>query len=135
MYDEMSPEQIAEMIAESKVRVAELEQAMESKRASVVDALLTHIRSHASLYGLDIAKIAAELAPPVAVVDAPKKRRESSGDRSPAKLYVLAGDPSKTYSRGKMPTWMHQAMSAGGYDPAVKEDRERFKAEKMSLAA
>lgn len=133
MYDEMSPEQIAEHIAENKARVAALEQAMESKRASVADALLTHIRSQAALYGLDVAKIAAALAP--AVVEAPKRSRAPSENRAPAKVYVLASDPSKTYSRGKMPTWMHQAMAEGGYDPEVKEDRERFKADKMSLAA
>lgn len=135
MYDEMSPEQIAEHIAENKARVAALEQAMESKRASVVDALLTHVRNQAALYGLDLAKIAAGLAPPVTVVDAPKKRRKSSEDREPAKLYVLSSDPSKTYSRGKMPTWMHQSMLEAGYDPANKEDRDRFKSEQMSLAA
>lgn len=131
--NDTTTEQIAEQIAETHQRLAELQAVMAERRDTVTADVLADVRAKIEMYGLDAAQIAAALAPVVVAEKA--KRTRKPVEPGSAKIYVLRGDESKTYSRGKMPTWMHQAMSAGGYDPAVKEDRERFKAEHMSLAA
>jgi DNA-binding protein H-NS len=61
---------------------------------------------------------------------APKRRRASGGkasDRSYTR-YVDPENPENIYSRGVLPKWMKEKMAAQGYDPAVREDREAFKA-------
>lgn len=129
----MTTDQIAEQISEGKRRLEELQAALAERRETVTTEVLADVQAKIEAYGLDAARIAAALSP-VATVEKPKRTRKPA-DPSSAKIYVLRGDESKTYTRGKMPTWLHTAMAEAGFDPAVKEDRERFKREKMSLAA
>lgn len=65
----------------------------------------------------------------------PKRRRGGGGAAAAAKKgnrnyvrYVDPEDPDNVYVRGVLPKWMKEKMSAQGYDPSVKEDREAFKA-------
>jgi DNA-binding protein H-NS len=62
---------------------------------------------------------------------APKRRRTVSatkkGNRNYTR-YVDPENPENIYVRGVLPKWMKEKMTAQGYDPSVKEDREAFKA-------
>lgn len=74
----------------------------------------------------------SDLDEPIPGVKAPKPRKpKADGDTVRARtIYVLASDPKLTYAwKGPTPAWMKAAMTAAGMNPAVKADREKFRAE------
>lgn len=45
--------------------------------------------------------------------------------------FALRSDSSKTYSRGRLPGWLKDAMIQAGADPDLAADRKAFRAEHM----
>jgi DNA-binding protein H-NS len=59
------------------------------------------------------------------------KARKTPADGRSFPRYALASDHGKVYARGRMPTWLTDAMKAAGSDPDNPADREAFRASHM----
>ena len=113
-------------------RKAELEvKAAEMKKAAL-DGIVEAIRKYITDLGYEVPEIAALLIPKS---KASVKPRKASAAPVEAAKYHLLSDPSKTYSKGPLPTWMKEAMVAAGLDPADADARAKFKAEHMAAPA
>jgi hypothetical protein len=116
-------------------RKAELEiQAAEMKKAAL-DGIVEAIRKYITDLGYTVPEIAHLLVPGQ---KAPKakgagKTRKASGTPAAKTVYYLRSDPTKTYSKGPLPTWMKDAMLAAGKDPSMGLDRTEFKASHMAV--
>lgn len=47
------------------------------------------------------------------------------------RTYALKADPTKLYSRGRLPGWLRDAMRASGYNPESPDSRTDFRADHM----
>ena len=45
--------------------------------------------------------------------------------------FALRSDPSKVYARGRLPTWLRDAMRLSGHNPDSPDARKEFRAEHM----
>ena len=116
-------------------RKAELEiQAAEMKKAAL-DGIVEAIRKYITDLGYTVPEIAGLLVPGQkgAKGKGAGKTRKASSTPAAKTVYCLRSDPSKTYSKGPVPTWMKEAMVAAGKDPAMGLDRTEFKAAHMVL--
>ena len=126
--DPQSVEEIQTQLAQLEADENALREALREQQAAAfaafVDELREQIRAHG--YGLD--DVVAQLS---------KGRRGRSAKRASGSVtrYVDPENPTQTYSRGPLPTWLREKMEAAGYDPADKAQREEFKASHLQLAA
>lgn len=132
MYDTMTPEELAAQIAAAKSRLEAMQNAMAPKREELTAQLIEQLRSAIDASGLDAAVIAAAIAPPAK--EEKKRARKPREERKPAAVYALVSDPSKIYSRGKMPAWLTEAMTGNGYDPDDRASRDKFRVDHMQRA-
>jgi len=65
-----------------------------------------------------------------------KGRRQRAAANDSYTRYADPDNPENTYSRGRMPAWLVEKMSANGFDPADAEHRAQFKEQHLvKLAA
>ena len=56
---------------------------------------------------------------------------EVASDERTFPRFALKSDPSKVYSRGRLPNWLKDAMIQAGANPELAEDRKAFRAAHM----
>ena len=106
--------------------VVELAQAHEANMGATVEAVRTLIADA----GYAPEEILPLLAPPAPKAKA-KRSRSSGSDPRQFPVYAMADDPSRTYSRGKTPTWLRSAMLSASMDPDDRASRELFREQRM----
>ena len=108
-------------IAAAEANIAAAKADLLGKVRDGVDALITE----SGLTRAEVLGLASGPAPAVA------KARKAPADGRSFPRYALASDPGKVYARGRMPTWLTDAMKAAGTDPDKPADREAFRASHM----
>ena len=108
-------------IAAAEANIAVAKAALLAKVRDGIDALI----SESGLTGEEVFGRTSGPAPEKA------KARKSPADGRTFPRYALASDPSRVYSRGRMPVWLVDAMKAAGANPELPADRETFRASHM----
>ena len=111
-------------IAAAEKNIAAAKAALLAKVRDGVDVLI----SESGLTRAEVLGLASGPAPEKARV-----RKASDGRSFPR--YALASDPSRVYSRGRMPKWLTDSMTAAGANPDLPADREAFRASHMVVLA
>jgi DNA-binding protein H-NS len=120
-YKTLSVDELQEQLQQIEQSKSDLQKALSKRWHEAKSELAQEIREMIEARGYDIDEI-LELV-------VPKRRRGSSakkGNRNYTR-YVDPENPENFYVRGVLPKWMKQKMTAQGYDPSVKDDREAFK--------
>lgn len=122
-FQTLSVEELQQQLQQIEQNKADLEKALYHRWNEAKTELAQEIREKIEQKGYDVEEIVALVLP--------RKRRPAmqarKGGRSYTK-YVDPENPDNVYVRGVLPGWMKDKMTAQGYDPGVKEDREAFKA-------
>ncbi len=100
---------------------AAVEKALHAKRADRKKQLIAEFKARLAEEGFDFEALCGADA---------KKRSKGSTDRT-YPSFVAKDDAECVYTRGPIPGWMKEKMSALGLNPKAKEDRERFKSDYM----
>lgn len=117
----LSLDELQEQLQTLAQQQAELERLLQQKRDAGRKAFIQEIHALISERGYDLEDIATALL------------KRAGGQQAPARRgYADPSDPSRVYVRGPFPRWLKEQMQANGYDPESKEDRERFKAERLT---
>lgn len=120
----MEYQALQQELKDLETRKAELEQAIQAQRGQRKKELRAEIQARLEEEGFSLAELCPETKP---------KKRSKSGPATAKNyaVFALKEDPSLTYTRGPIPSWMREKMEALGLDSTSKEDRERFKTEQM----
>jgi DNA-binding protein H-NS len=110
-------------IAAAEANIAAAKAALLGKVRDGVDALI----AESGLTRAEVLGLASCPEPEKA------KARKTPADGRSFPRYALASDPSRVYSRGRMPKWLTDAMAAVNLDPAKPEDREGFRTMHMTV--
>lgn len=121
-YKSLSVEDLQQQLQEIEKNRVNLEKALSQRWHEAKSELVQEIRELIESRGYDADEILSLVAP--------RRRRGSGGAKKGNRSYTRYVDPENpdhVYTRGVLPGWMKEKMSAQGYDPSVKEDREAFK--------
>lgn len=124
-YKNLSVDELQAQLQQVEQNKVDLEKALYQRWHEAKAELAHEIREMIDSRGYDTEEI-LELV-------SPKRKRAGAGagtkkgNRSYTR-YVDPENPSNVYVRGVLPKWMKEKMTAQGYDPSVKDDREAFKA-------
>lgn len=127
-YKSLSVDELQAQLQQIEQSKVDLEKALYQRWHEAKTELAHEIREMIESRGYDIDEILDLVVP--------KRRRGASaaaavsakkGNRNYVR-YVDPENPENIYVRGVLPKWMKEKMSAQGYDPSVKDDREAFKA-------
>jgi DNA-binding protein H-NS len=121
-YKNLSVEELQAQLQQVEQSRVDLEKALYERWHEAKAELAQEIRQMIESRGYEVDDILDLVAP--------KRRRASAakkGNRNYVR-YVDPENPENVYLRGVLPKWMKEKMSAQGYDPSVREDREAFKA-------
>lgn len=122
-YQNLSLDELKAELQQLEESKADLEKTLYQRWHEAKTELAYEIREMIDTRGYDAEEI-LELV-------APKRRRVGAGTKKGNRSYTRYVDPenpNNVYIRGVLPKWMKDKMTAQGYDPSVKEDREAFKA-------
>ena len=108
-------------IAAAEANIAAAKAALLGKVKAGIDALI----SESGLTRAEVLGLASGPAPEHA------KARKAPADGRSFPRYALAANPIRVYTRGRMPTWLTDAMVAAGANPELASDREMFRATHM----
>ena len=97
-----------------------LESALKKQRAAELSGFATEIRDQIIERGYEVDQVVAALT---------KGRRRASNGRQSGDYarYVDPENPERRYTRGPLPKWLQEMMTASGFDPADKAHRDKFK--------
>jgi hypothetical protein len=117
---ELSATEIQEQLAQMEADRKALETALKNKRAAELSGFVKEVRDQISERGYEVDQVIAALS---------KGRRKASSDRRSGDYarYVDPENPDRGYTRGPLPKWLQEMMTASGFDPADKAQREEFK--------
>ncbi len=122
-FKNLSVDELQSQLQQIEQNKADLEKALYQRWHEAKSELAQELRDMIEGRGYEIDEI-LELV-------APKRRRGAGtgkkGNRNYTR-YVDPENPENVYVRGVLPKWMKEKMTAQGYDPSVREDRESFKA-------
>lgn len=122
-FKNLSVDELQEQLQQIEQSKVDLEKALYQRWNEAKTELAQEIREMIESRGYDLDEI-LELV-------TPKRRRAAAtakkGNRNYTR-YVDPENPANVYIRGVLPKWMKEKMTAQGYDPSVKDDREAFKA-------
>jgi DNA-binding protein H-NS len=120
-YQNLSVEELKAQLEKAEQTRVDLEKALSHRWHAAKSDLAQQIRDMIEQKGYDVEEIVGLVQPRRRRATAAKK-----GNRSYTR-YVDPENPNNVYIRGVLPGWMKEKMTAQGYDPTVKEDREAFK--------
>lgn len=124
-YQSLSVDELQSQLQEVEQSKATLEKALYQRWHEAKSELAQEIREMVSTRGYDMDEIIDLVLP--------KRRRAvaaKKGNRNYTR-YIDPENPENFYVRGVLPKWMKEKMTANGYDPSVKDDREAFKAQHL----
>ena len=111
---------------------AQLEADLAQAHADGIPATVEAVRTLIADAGYTPDEILPLIAPPAPNGKGKAKRTRASGsDTRHFPAYALADDPGRTYSRGKLPGWLREAMLSASMDPDDRASREYFREQRM----
>lgn len=122
-YQNLSVEELQSQLHKVEQSRVDLEKALYQRWHEAKAELAQEIREMIENRGYDVDEIAALIVPRRRRAAAAKK----AGTNRSYTRYVDPENPNNVYIRGVLPRWMKDKMTAQGYDPSVKADREAFK--------
>lgn len=131
MDEYQSAEAIQAQLEEIKQNQAALERALEARRQEDKQALIDEIRQMIQERGHDVGEIAEQIG-------GRGPRKKSRSGRAGLGNYVRYVDPDNSnnvYTRGRMPHWLTEKMTANGFDPADPAHRAQFKEQHLTKIA
>jgi DNA-binding protein H-NS len=126
--DEMEYTELKAKLESLEAEQKEVQRALSAKRDRRKSELLAEFKQRVIEEGFQVAEFA----------DAFGGRRGGGRRASTPRSYpryIDKGDSSRSYVRGPLPSWMKERMSAVGLNPAMKDDRERYKNDYMEVEA
>jgi DNA-binding protein H-NS len=128
-FEGLSVEQIQEQLYQVEQNRADLEKALEQRKQQEKYDVAQEVKDLIAQRGYALGEIVPLLST--------RKRRAAAvavAAKKSGRQYTRYVDPDNAdnvYVRGVLPGWMKQKMVDNGYDPGVREDREKFKAEHL----
>jgi len=122
--ENLSVDEIQQQLEKLAQSQADLEEALAQRRQQAKYDLAQEIKDLIHEKGYEVTEVVSLISSRRRRSAAPKK----SGSARQYTKYVDPDDPANVYVRGVIPGWMKQKMQDQGYDPALKQDREAFKA-------
>ena len=104
-----------------------LHAALEHRREAEKLELASEIKAMISARGHDVEEITQLVA---GRAPGRKRRRQRAAANDANASYTRYADPdnpNNVYTRGRMPNWLIEKMSANGFDPSNAEHRAQFK--------
>lgn len=126
----MTIDELQAKIEEADRIKAKLKEELESRRAADREIYVMRVRADLAALGMTPKDLMVMLA-----VSGEPAARGARKTRKPSPVRVLKADPGKVYRGGALPEWMKTAMAKTGLNETRKEDRQRFIAEHMQVAA
>jgi DNA-binding protein H-NS len=123
-----SLEEIKAQLAQLEADQAALHGALRERRAAEFAEFIDELREQITARGYSLDEVVARLSKG-------RGRRSVTSASSGVVRYVDPENPTRTYARGPLPSWLREKMEAAGYDPADKAQRDDFKATHLRLAA
>ena len=125
---EMSAQAIQSQLAEMEAERKRLEVELKKRMASEITDFAKEIAAMITERGYQIDEVVSLLG---------KGKRSGPRRRGSAAYayYVDPDNPENVYSRGPLPKWLTGKMTAAGFDPGDKAQREEFKATHLTRAA
>jgi hypothetical protein len=125
---ELSASEIQEQLSQMEADKKALETALKKKRASELSGFVKEIRDQIIERGYEVDQVIAALS---------KGGRKASSRRQLGDYarYVDPENPDRGYTRGPLPKWLQEMMTASGFDPADKAQREEFKEKHLQKVA
>lgn len=129
-YAKLSVDEIQRQLQKLQQSQADLERALEIRRQEAKHEVAQEVKEIIQRNGYELNEILPLLT------SRARRRRSAPAATSTAKTaparpyphYVDPNNPNNIYVRGVIPGWMKQKMQEQGYDPALKDDRDAFKA-------
>ena len=125
---DLSIEQIQQQLAQIESDRANLETALENRRAAELSAFAQSIREQMAEHGYHADEV-------ISLLQRGRKRATARRGNGQYARYADPDNPRQTYSRGALPVWLREKMEAAGYDAADKAQREEFKANYLQQVA
>jgi DNA-binding protein H-NS len=122
-YKNLSVDELQAQLQQVEQNKVDLEKALYQRWHEAKTEMAHEIREMIDSRGYDADEILELVAPKRKRAGASTKK----GNRSYTR-YVDPENPNNVYVRGVLPKWMKEKMTAQGYDPSAKDDREAFKA-------
>jgi DNA-binding protein H-NS len=119
MPTDQSLDEIRTQLDELEQAKVELERQLHERWKAQKRELAQQIREMIDAQGYDAEEIMALVLP--------RRRGRKAQSQGSYTTYVDPENPDNVYVRGPLPTWMKEKMTAQGYDPASREDRDAFK--------
>jgi len=110
-----------------EARKAELTALAAEARKTNLPLVVEGIKSYITGNGFTLDEILPLLMPKGKKASKPRAPRKEA----PRASYTSKKDPSLVYSRGVLPQWLKDEMTAAGFNPDDKESRDKYKAEHM----
>jgi len=108
-------------IAGYETDMADITAALEAAQVEALGVAKAAVAKLIEESGFTQAQVLGEVSAPSVKAHDPAK----DGRKFP--LYALKSDPTKAYSRGRLPAWLSDAMTSRGYDPESSKEREEFR--------
>ncbi|MBK1645975.1 hypothetical protein CKO25_15220 [Thiocapsa imhoffii] len=124
-YEQLSLDELQKQAEEIAYQQSVIAQLLVKKREEGRGDFIRELRDLILERGYDLEDIASRLTRGA--------RKTTSNNPVDKRRYVDPNDHERFYIRGPLPGWLKEQMQANGYDPASKEDRDRFKAERLTL--
>ncbi len=122
-YQNLSVEELQSQLQQVEQSRSDLEKALYQRWHEAKSELAQEIREMIDQRGYEVEEIAELILPRRRRAGAAKK----GGSNRSYTRYVDPENSDNIYVRGVLPRWMKEKMTAQGYDPSVKADREAFK--------
>jgi DNA-binding protein H-NS len=127
-----SEQSLSDAVAELRTideRRRELEGAISQRKKDFLMEVVSVVKKYITDNGYEVAEIVKHLTP----VQRAKSGKRKQTANAPRRVYALNSDPSLTYTKGVMPGWMKDSMTANGYDAADATARNEFRSKYMSV--
>jgi DNA-binding protein H-NS len=131
-YTNLSAEEIQRQLEEIEQNRTELERALTARRQEEKQNVVQQIRDLITSNGYELDEIASMLTTRRRRGGAPAAARSAASGRD----YTRFVDPENSeniYVRGVLPGWMKKKMLEQGFNPSLKSDREKFKANYLQV--
>ncbi|MEY6431148.1 H-NS histone family protein [Thioalkalicoccus limnaeus] len=124
----MTVDEIQRQLQKLQQSQADLERALEKRRQEGKLEVAQEVKDIIANRGYNVNEIAPLLTARRRRGSVKTAERPVKAVGRPYTQYVDPEEPKNVYVRGVIPRWMKQKMQDQGYDPAIKDHRDEFKA-------
>jgi DNA-binding protein H-NS len=115
---------------------AEVQEKLTAAKANSLVSFVAAIREQITGAGYTFEEVLPKINPVKTRAKRGTGKKSAQANAAAAShTYQDPANPENTYKRGPLPAWFKDSMATLSLDPTVKADREKFKAEYLTLVA